>query len=214
MHGTLARILTLPVPLTLIASVVVTSLLAWLFEPMQRAMILIPYRVRERGEIHRLLSAAWVHADVSHLAFNMITLYLFADQTMRVLGVTRFLVLYVTAAIVAFVPTTLRHMRRPGYSSLGASGAVAAVMFSTVLLYPKLKLHLMFLPIPMPGVVFAVVYLAYSVWHSRGAGDNVNHDAHFSGAVYGAVLTYVFEPARVERTLESIWQLTLTRIHA
>jgi membrane associated rhomboid family serine protease len=202
MHGTLASVLAWPAPLLLIASVVILSVLGWLFPPLQRALMLSPYRVR-RGEIHRLLTAAWMHADVAHLAFNMLTLHFFADQVSRALGSARFLVLYGTAAIAAFLPSTLRHLRRPEYRSLGASGAVAAVMFSAILLYPKLKLQMMFVPIPVPGIVFAIGYLAYSAWRSRGADDSVNHDAHFFGAVYGALLTYLFEPARVERTLQT-----------
>ncbi|MDI1443490.1 rhomboid family intramembrane serine protease [Polyangium sp. 6x1] len=200
-----ARLLASPVPVLLIASVAIVSLLGWTSEPVRRALILIPYQVRKNGHIHRLLTAGWVHADFSHLAFNMFSLYFFTEQTIRVLGVTRYLALYVTAVIVGFIPTTLRYMRKPNYSSLGASGAVAAVMFSAVLLVPKLKLQLMFLPIPVPGIVFAVAYLAYSAWHSYTAGDDINHDAHFSGAVYGALLTYAFEPARVERTLKSFF---------
>jgi membrane associated rhomboid family serine protease len=205
MPSSLAPILALPVPLLLIASVALVSLLGWLINPLQRALILHPYRVRKNGEVYRLLTAGWVHSGVVHLAVNMLTLYFFADQTMRALGVTRFLVLYISAVIVASIPTTLRHMRNPAYGSLGASGAVAAVMFSAVLLYPKLKLQLMFIPMPVPGLVFAGAYLAYSVLSSYGAGDNINHSAHFSGAAYGSLLTYLFEPAQVERTLKSLW---------
>lgn len=204
MNGTLAR-LPLSVPLLLIASVVLVSLLALASRPVQRALVLHPYSVRKSGQVYRLLTAGWVHADVTHLAFNMLTLYFFADRVTQVLGATRFLVLYVVTVVVAFIPTTLRYLRKPEYSSLGASGAVAAVMISAILLHPKLKLHLMFIPIPVPGLVFAVFYLAYSAWHSRGAGDNINHDAHFSGAACGAILTYLFEPDRVVRTLKQLW---------
>lgn len=204
MNGTLAR-LPLSVPLLLIASVVLVSLLALLSRSLQRALVLHPYRVRKDGQVYRLLTAGWVHADVTHLAFNMLTLWFFADKVTEVLGATRFLVLYVSTVVAAFIPTTLRYMRKPEYSSLGASGAVAAVMLSAILLHPKLKLHLMFLPIPVPGLVFALFYLAYSAWHSRGAGDNINHDAHFSGAACGAVITYLFEPDRVARTLKQLW---------
>lgn len=204
MNGTLAR-LPLSVPLLLIASVVLVSLLALASRPVQRALVLHPYSVRKSGQVYRLLTAGWVHADVTHLAFNMLTLYFFADRVTQVLGATRFLVLYVVTVVVAFIPTTLRYLRRPEYSSLGASGAVAAVMISAILLHPKLKLHLMFIPIPVPGLVFAVFYLAYSAWHSRGAADNINHDAHFSGAACGAILTYLFEQDRVVRTLKQLW---------
>lgn len=204
MNDGLARGLTLSVPQILIASVAAVTLLGWLIKPLQRAMILIPFEVRESWQIHRLLTAGWLHKDVSHLAFNMLSLYFFADPALRVLGVTPFLALYISAVIVAFIPTTLRYMRSPGYRSLGASGAVTAVMFSAILLNPKLQLHVMLLPVPVPGLVFAAGYLVYSVWHSYSAGDGVNHDAHLSGALYGALFTYAFQPALVERTLKSL----------
>ncbi len=205
MGDALARVLRLPVPTLLIGSVVVVSLWGWIFKPAQRWMILNPYRVRQRGEVHRLLTAGWVHADVSHLVLNMIMLYYFTEQTIRLLGATRFLVLYISAVVVAFIPTTLRYMRDPAYNSLGASGAVAAVMISAILLHPKMKLAVFFLPTPIPGAVFAVACVAYSLWHSLTAGDGVNHDAHFSGAVYGALLTYLFDPSRVERALRTLY---------
>jgi membrane associated rhomboid family serine protease len=197
--------LPLTVPVLLIASVVGVTLLGWLIKPLQRALILIPYQVRESFQIHRLLTAGWVHKDVTHVAFNMISLWFFAEPALKVLGVTRFLALYISAVVVAFVPTTLRFMRSPKYASLGASGAVAAVMFSAILLNPKLRLQVMFLPMPIPGLVFAVGYLAYSVWHSYSAGDGVNHDAHLGGALYGALFTYAFEPTLVERALKTLF---------
>jgi membrane associated rhomboid family serine protease len=205
MNDTLARAGALPIPVILIASVAVVSLLGWLVKPVQRALILNPFRVRERWQVYRLLSAGWVHTDVSHLVFNMLSFYFFADSALRVLGATRFLVLYISAVIMAFVPTTLRHMRNPRYNSLGASGGVAAVMFSAILLNPKLELYVMLIPIPVPAIVFALGYLAYNAWHSYRAGDDVNHDAHFSGAVYGALFTYAFEPTLVERAVKSLF---------
>jgi membrane associated rhomboid family serine protease len=205
MDDVLARILAQPPWALLIGSVVILSLWAWLFEPARRAMILLPYRVRHHGEVHRLLTAGWVHTDLWHLFVNMLTLYFFASKTMQVLGAARFFVLYLSAVVVSFVPTTLRHRDHPGYATLGASGAVAAVMIAAVLLHPKLQLSLMFVPVPVPGIYFALGYVAYSLWHSYSAGDGINHDAHLSGAVYGAAITYLFEPARVERTVRAFF---------
>lgn len=202
---TLTRILDLPAPMLLIGSVVVVSVLGWLSTSVRNALLLHPYRVRHDGEVHRLLTAGWVHSDVMHLAFNMITLFFFAEKVTSALGVGRFLVLYFTAVVAAFIPTTLRRMGDPRFGSLGASGAVAAVMFSAILLFPKLKLMLLFVPIPVSGPVFAAVYLAYSAFGSFAGRDGVNHGAHFSGAVYGALLTYLFEPARVERTIRAMF---------
>lgn len=196
---------SLPVHVILIATIVVVSFIGMSSDSVKRALILNPWRVRHDGHVHRLLTAGWLHGDFPHLAFNMITLYFFANDVLRVLGPVRFLALYLTAVVMGFVPSTLRYMNKKEYNSIGASGAVAAVMFSAILLVPGIKLYLMFLPIPVPGIVFALAYLAYSAWHSRSASDGVNHDAHFFGAVYGAMFTFAFEPARVERTIKSFF---------
>lgn len=205
MKETLPRVLGLPVPILLMASVVIVSVLGWIIKPLQRALVLNPFLVRERGHVHRLLTSGWVHADVSHLLFNMVSLYIFAEPTLRALGATLFLTLYVSAVIVASIPTVLRHMRNPKYNSLGASGAIAAVMFSAILLNPKMTLYIMPLPFPIPAALFAVGYLAYSAYRSYRAGDDINHDAHFSGAIYGAIFTYGFASAQVTRALESLF---------
>lgn len=197
--------LTLTVPMLVIASVVVVSVVAWIVKPLKRAFILNPYAIKEGFQIHRLLTAGWLHADVTHLLFNMLTLYFFADQVVKALGPARFLILYVSAVVVAHLPTTLRHMKNPKYNSLGASGAVAAVIFSAILLYPDMKLSLMFLPIAVPGFVYALCYLAYSAWSSYRARDGINHDAHFAGAIYGSLLTFAFEPERVTRVVQRMF---------
>lgn len=205
MKDILPRVLGLPVPILLIASVVVVSVLGWLVKPLQSALLLNPFLVREKWHVHRLLTAGWVHANVGHLGFNMLAVYFFGEHVVRVLGAPLFLVLYVSAVIMASVPTTLRHMRNPKYSSLGASGGVAAVMFSAILLDPKLKLYVLPFPFPVPAALFAVGYLAYSAWRSYRPSDGINHDAHFSGAIYGALFTYAFESARVERAIRGLF---------
>jgi len=191
----------LTLPLLVIASVVVVSILGWISSGLKSALILKPERVREKGHLHRLVTAGWLHADVSHLVFNMITLYFFAGEVSRVMGPTQFLTLYLSAVPMAFIPTVLRYSKDKKYATLGASGAVAAVMFSAVLLVPGLKLMLLLIPIPLPAIVWALCYLAYSVWHSQGESDGINHDAHFFGALYGAIFTYAFEPTKVEKTV-------------
>jgi len=125
----------------------------------------------------------------------------------RVLGAAWFGVLYVSAVVVAFVPTTLRHMGNPKYASLGASGAVAAVMFSAILLHPALKMSLAFLPLAIPAPLYALGYLAYSAWRSLTAGrrDAINHDAHFAGALYGVAFTFLLEPARATRAVQHLF---------
>jgi membrane associated rhomboid family serine protease len=201
----LAQLLAYPATILLIGSVAVVSVIGWVIPPLERALILHPYKVRKSGHFHRLLTAGWVHGGLSHLAFNMLALYFFADKVVSVLGPGKFVVLYVSAVVMAFVPTTVRHMHDPSYSSLGASGAVAAVMFCAILLHPRLKLAILFLPIQAPAIVFAALYLAYSAWHSHGSAKDINHDAHFSGAIYGALFAFAFEPSRAERTLRNLF---------
>lgn len=196
---------SLPVHLVVMATIVIVSFIGMSSGSVKAALILNPYKVRHSGHVHRLLTAGWLHNDFGHLAFNMLSLYFFANDVLRVLGPVRFLALYFSSVVLSFVPTTLRYMNKREYNSLGASGAVAAIMFSAVLLIPKLKLYLMFLPIPVPGIVFAIAYLIYSAWQSHKASDGVNHDAHFFGALYGAMFTFAFEPARVEKTIKSFF---------
>jgi membrane associated rhomboid family serine protease len=190
--------------LLLIASVVGVSILAWIIPPLRRALTLVPYRVRTNAEVWRLLTAGWVHGGIGHLAVNMIALYFFGDTAVRGLGVTAFLALYISAVPVAFVPSTLRQMHRKNYATLGASGAIAAVMFSAILLNPKLRIMLWFIPIPVPALVFAIGYLAVTAWQAYGSDSEVNHTAHFAGALYGVLFTYAFEPARVEAAIRSL----------
>jgi len=194
------------VTVLIMASVAGVSLLAFASDSVKRALILNPYRVRH-GEVHRLLTAGWIHADMMHLAMNLFVLFTFADRVVAKLGPVLFAGLYFTSVIVAYLPTTLRHWKRPAYQSLGASGAVSAVMFSAILLYPRMKLSLLFLPIAVPGVIFGALYMLYSVWRSYDARDNVNHDAHFAGALYGALVTVVLEPKQVARSVVVVRQL-------
>jgi membrane associated rhomboid family serine protease len=193
------------VPLVLMASIVVVSALGWAIAPLRRALVLNPQLVAKRGQVHRLLTAGWLHADASHLVFNLITLYFFASQDLSALGDARFLLLYVSAVVVSHIPTTLLHMNDPRYASLGASGAVSAVMLSAILLHPKLTVGIAFLPFGVPGPLYALGYLAYSAVQAWRAQGRINHEAHFAGAVYGAALTYVFEPTRVTHTLQNLF---------
>lgn len=204
MDHALPRSFDLPVQWILIASVTIVTVLGWVLKPLQAALILDPYRVRHGGHVHRLLTAGWVHGSPTHLLFNMISLFFFADPVLKALGPATFLALYISAVVLGFVPTTLRHMNNPKYRSLGASGAIAAVMFSAILFNPKMKLYVMLIPIPVPAALFAVGYLIYNVWQSRRVSDGVNHDAHFAGAIYGVLFTYVFEPAKVTHALKTL----------
>lgn len=169
--------------------IAVTMLVSWqAFDKpklMQR-LILWPPAVERQRQYERLLTHGFVHADWPHLLFNMLTLYIFGRQIEQVLssmmGPLGFLFFYVSAIVVAILPTYLRHRRDANYSSLGASGGVSAVLFAFILLAPW---TLIYVPIPMPAIVYAVGYVGYSFWMDRRGGDNINHSAHLSGAIYG-----------------------------
>ena len=195
-----------PVLVLLVASVVIVSAAGWASKGLRTAFVLWPYGVKRQKQYHRLLTGGWVHADPGHLFFNMLTLWFFAPSVMTVLGIPRFLVLYVTAVVVAFIPTTLRFMNKQNYSSLGASGATSAVVFSAIVTVAGIRVGLPFVPgLFVPGWLYGIAYLAYSAYHSYRSKDGVNHDAHFSGAIYGALLTFVFEPSRVQQTVHAIF---------
>jgi membrane associated rhomboid family serine protease len=200
---------SLPVPelnayWILLGSIPVVTVLAWIVKPLYQALVLIPERLRE-GQIHRLITPAWVHSDIGHLAVNCLSLYFFGDNVRRNLGDARFFILYGSAIVVAHIPTVIRFWNKRRFAFLGASGAVSAIIFSAILFDPRLKLYLLFIPFAVPGWVFGLLYLAYSVFMSIRAKDRINHDAHFAGAAYGLLFTYLVEREHVTKVLQSLF---------
>jgi membrane associated rhomboid family serine protease len=197
-------LLGLPSEVKLLGSITIVSLAGMIVRPLRDALMLVPYRV-VRGGLHRLLTAGWVHAGLWHLFVNMLALHMFGEQVRRVIGWERFLFLFTSGVVVAFVPTTLRHYRDRGYASLGASGGIAAVLIAALLLYPRLEVRVFFLASPVRGGMLAVAYVVYSLLHSAFERDGIDHTAHLAGAVYGGAVAWMFEPGRVERSLHGIF---------
>lgn len=167
-------------------------------------LLLNPYIVFKRNEWYRLISHAFVHANFLHLFVNMIVLLSFGRyvesilqqlQSIGSIGMhqVHFLILYLGAAIVSSLTTLRKHKNDPYYQSVGASGAVSAIVFFSIFFSPLEKLYLMAI-IPIPGIVFAIAYLFYSNYMSRKGGDNINHDAHFVGAVFGFIYPILIDP--------------------
>lgn len=161
-----------------------------------------------RGEVHRLLTHGFVHGDGTHLLFNMITLYFFGRVMEpffeRYIGAIGFVLFYLSAIVVAIVPTWLQHRNDANYRSLGASGAVSAVLFAYILLAPWSMLYVFILPVP--AIVFAVAYTAYSFYAGRRGDGNINHSAHLWGAGYGILFVLCMEPALASHFLEAVSQ--------
>ena len=175
-----------------------TVLVSWQAFERPRLMdrlILWPPAIERNKQYERLLTHGFVHADWQHLLFNMITLFFFGRAVeplfAQYLGPLGFALFYASAVVVAILPTYLRHRHDPNYRSLGASGGVSAVLFASILLQPWM---LIFIPIPVPAVLYGIGYVGYSFWMDRNGGDNVNHSAHLSGAIYGVLFMLMMEP--------------------
>jgi membrane associated rhomboid family serine protease len=144
----------------------------------------------QRGEQYRFLTSAFLHANGTHLAFNMISLYFFASYVVNDLGDTGFLLVYVAGLLVGNLLSFYLHKNEYQYSALGASGAVMAIVYSGILLEPYLYIYGI-----IPGYVFAVGYLFYSIYGMKKNDDLIGHDAHFGGAVAGFTATLLFKPS-------------------
>ena len=184
--------------LFIIIITVVVSLLAWQSPQLMQRLIFYPPAV-QRGQVDRFVTHGFIHADGMHLFFNMFTLYSFGQAVqglfMSKLGSLGFVLFYLAALVVAIMPTYLKQKNNPRYSSLGASGAVSAVIFSYILMNPWSTL-LLFV-IPVPAIVFAVAYVAYSVWADRQGRGSINHSAHLVGGIFGMLATIAIEPGIV-----------------
>lgn len=161
-------------------------------------LILWPRRMDNPAQYYRLISSGFIHADWGHLFFNMFSLYFFGNIVeqqfaMEDMG-SLYIVFYLSAILVASLPSFIKNRNNYYYRSLGASGGVAAVLFATVYFAPLSKIYLMFVPIGIPSIIFAVLYLVYSAYMSKRGGGNVNHNAHFWGSVYGFLIAFLLDP--------------------
>lgn len=147
------------------------------------------------GEQIRMLSSGFLHADITHLLFNMFTLYFFADVVIMQLGSFNFIVIYLASLIFGNLLSLYFHKDESWYSAIGASGAVTGILYSAILLQPSMSLYMFFVPIPIPGYVFGIGYLLYSIYGMKKRIGNIGHDAHFGGAIGGYVVTLVLMPS-------------------
>jgi membrane associated rhomboid family serine protease len=161
-----------------------------------------PYWLLPKREFWTLVSSGFVHADLSHLLFNGFTFWAFAFSLERRVGTARFLALYAIGLLASDAGTWWKHRREPDYRTLGASGAILAVLFASIVYFPASSIFILPLPLPIPAPVFAVAYLAYTWWAARGARGRINHDAHLSGALAGLGFVAISDPQALHRALQ------------
>lgn len=161
-------------------------------------LIFYPPAITKQNQWYRFFTCGLIHADWAHLAFNMISLYLFGDfvekgfaEVFGDKGKILYLLMYVLALFVSLLPTFAKHKNDYYYRSLGASGAVSAVIFAGILLEPRNRIGLFFIPPVIPGYVFGPLYLLASSYFEKKSRDNINHSAHIWGALFGVAFLIV-----------------------
>jgi membrane associated rhomboid family serine protease len=151
-------------------------------------------RIRS-GEKIRALTSGFLHVDWMHLGFNMYALYLFGDIVARFSGTPNFLIIYFGSLLAGSLYSLQYHKDEPYYSAVGASGAVSGVVYASILLDPAMELYMFFIPIPIPGYIFGVGYLLYSIYGMKKQLGNIGHSAHLGGAIGGFALTLLLQPS-------------------
>jgi membrane associated rhomboid family serine protease len=182
--------------LVIIGITCVVSFLAFSDKRLLERLILWPPAISRQNQYYRLLSYGLVHASPMHLIFNMLTLFFFGQYMegifARLIGPFGFALFYAGGLVVSILPTYFANRDNPRYRSLGASGAVSAVLFAFILIQPWATILVYVLPVP--AIVFAVLYIGYSIYMDQRAADNINHGAHLWGAAYGVAFTLLVEP--------------------
>ncbi len=197
--------------LVIVIITIIISIVCFKRRDVFEKLLLSPYRVKHNKEWWRIITHGFVHADYVHLAVNMLVLYSFGEavETWLNVGFTHFpvmhyLILYFGGMVVASVPSLVKYKDVYNYASVGASGAVSAVLFAFIFFQPWSKLYFMGI-LPIPGVIFGPLYLWYSSYMSKRGGDNVNHDAHMYGALFGFVYPMFIEPSLLTHFINQLF---------
>ena len=186
----------------IIAITCIVSILCFNGELKGSKLIFNAYQVWHRKEWYRMLTSGMIHSGWGHLFFNMLTLYFFGRVVEQyfsaafggVIGTVLYVVLYVSALAISSLGDLVKYRNNWHYNALGASGAVSAVLFASILFAPKMGIYIYLIPIPVPGYIFAPLYLLYCWYMAKRNMDNIGHTAHFWGAVYGMLFPIICKP--------------------
>ena len=150
------------------------------------------------GQKERMVTSGFLHVDISHLLFNMLTLYFFAGVVINWFGPVQFFIIYAVSLLAGSLLALSFHKDEPYYSAVGASGAVTGILYAAILLQPTMQLGIMFIPIPVPAYVVGIGYLLYSIYGMKKRLGNIGHTAHFGGAIGGYACTLLFMPSLLQ----------------
>lgn len=190
--------------LTILVVTIIVSVIGLASPRVIERSLLRPYLVARGSGYAGLLTSGFVHANVGHLLFNLITFYSFGFRLEQVIGSVRFVALYFSALLISGIGTCYKHRDDPAYASLGASGAILGVLFASIVYFPRQSLFILPLPIPIPAPLFAVGYLAFSWYSSRTNRGQVNHDAHIFGALTGLAFVLITDPTTFTEVVRSL----------
>lgn len=148
-----------------------------------------------------MFSSGFLHVDYNHLFLNLFTLWIFSGQVIGRIGSVNYLIIYIISLYIGNYVALKFHNKEPYYSAVGASGAVTGIVYSSIILYPEMKLIMLFLPIPLPAYVFGIAYLLYSIYGMKKNVGTIGHTAHFGGAISGLFSTILIKPEIIDQNL-------------
>jgi membrane associated rhomboid family serine protease len=198
--------LQISVALVIFVATIATSLLGLFASPklLDRSLFR-PYWFLRRRQYDTVIMSGFVHADLMHLIFNMMTFYFFGFMLERAIGSTHFLLLYFAGLLISHAGTYIKQKNNPEYACLGASGAISAVLFAAIVFFPEQSLFIIPIPVPIPAPLFGAGYLAYTWYAARNPQGRINHDAHLGGAITGLVYVALIEPRAYVNLLNNLF---------
>ena len=194
----------IPVSALIFLFTIITSVYSFYDAGTYGKFMLHAYSVAKGKNVYQLITSGFIHKDWSHLIFNMLTYFFFALNLERMIGHWQFGLLYFASLILSDLPSVFRHKDHFWYNSLGASGAVCAVLFSYILFSPMTPLYIFPIPFEIPAALYGILFLAYTSYAGRKANDGINHDAHFYGAIAGLIITVFLYPQAISIFISKI----------